>query len=88
MIKLGNKVRDTVTGFSGIATGRTSWLYGCERIAIEPQELHDGKPIDQHWFDEQRVEVIQDTPPVISPHSSATTGGPQRDPSPPSGPTR
>ena len=80
MIELGNKVRDTVTGFTGIAVARTIWLYGCERIAIEPQELHEGKTIDEHWFDDQRVEVLEETAPVVSTASVATSGGPQRDP--------
>ncbi len=80
MIKLGNKVKDTVTGFQGIATGRTEWMYGCARICVEPQELHDGKPIEGQWFDEQRLEVISDDRPQVSKDSSATTGGPRRDP--------
>jgi cellulase/cellobiase CelA1 len=81
MIALGSKVRDNITGFTGIATGRTVWLYGCERICIEPQELKDGKPIDAAWFDDQRVELVEESAPQVSPQSSATSGGPQRDPS-------
>jgi hypothetical protein len=80
MVKLGSKVRDGITGFSGIATGRTEWLYGCARVAIEPQELKDGKPIDACWFDEQRIEVLEVRAPVVSKDNSATSGGPQRDP--------
>lgn len=82
MVKLGNKVKDNITGFTGIATGRTEWLYGCARICIEPQELKDGKPIDSCWFDEQRVVVLTDDAPVVSKDNSATSGGPQKDPSP------
>ncbi len=33
-IELGDKVRDTVTGFTGIAIGRAKWLYGCDRIVV------------------------------------------------------
>jgi len=46
MIDPGSRVRDTVTGFEGIATGRTVWMNGCVRISIEPTELKDGKPMD------------------------------------------
>jgi hypothetical protein len=81
MIELGNKVRDTLTGFAGIAVGRTAWLYGCARIAIEPTKLgKDGKPGELQWFDEQRVEVVARTKPRVSADSRATTGGPQLDP--------
>lgn len=55
MVKLGTVVTDAVSGFSGVATGRTEYLYGCIRIMVEPQGLHDGKPIEAQWFDEQRL---------------------------------
>ena len=36
-IKLGQEVRDRVTGFKGIATARTTYLQGCDRISVQPQ---------------------------------------------------
>ena len=81
MVKLGSKVKDMLTGFTGTATGRTEWVFGCSRIFIEPNKLKDdGAPIEGQWFDEQRVEVVEEKEPVVSKDSSATTGGPQRDP--------
>jgi hypothetical protein len=81
MIQLGSKVRDTLTGFSGMLTGRTEWLYGCIRLGIDPCKVNkDGKPIETEWFDEQRVEVIESKKPKVSKGSKATTGGPVRDP--------
>lgn len=80
-VKLGSRVRDNLTGFEGIAVGRTDWLFGCSRIGIEPTTLKDGKPIEAQWFDEQRVEHIKDAPgATVSPDSSAQSGGPQNDP--------
>jgi hypothetical protein len=84
-VKLGNKVRDTITGFTGIAVGRTEWLYGCTRIGVEPTELKDGKLVVAQWLDEQRLVVVEPTAPVVSPDSSARTGGPMRDPAQPKG---
>ena len=81
MIKLGSRVKDTFTGFAGIATASTEWIYGCTRICIEPTELKDGKPIEAQWFDEQRVEVIEEEVPEVSKDSSAVSGGSQKDPS-------
>lgn len=80
MIGLGSRVRDSVTGFEGIATARSVYLYGCVRITISSQKLNmGGEPIEA-WFDEQRVEVLEVKAPAVSPASSATTGGPQKDP--------
>lgn len=88
MIKLGSKVKDTITGFTGIAVGRTEWMNGCARIGIQPKKLKDGKPVEVEWFDEQQIEVIKEKKPEVSPHCSATSGGPQHDPSPRACPRR
>jgi hypothetical protein len=79
-IKLGSKVRDTYTGFEGIAVARTEWLYGCARIMIEPTALKDGSPIKAEGFDEQRVVLIAEQEPVVSAVSEAKSGGPYPDP--------
>lgn len=34
MIDLGSRVRDTVTGYEGVATGRGTWLTGCDRYHV------------------------------------------------------
>jgi hypothetical protein len=80
MIQLGSRVRDVYTGFEGTAIARTEWLYGCARVSVEPTELKDGKVQDTVTFDEQRLEVLTDAAPIVSPASSATTGGPHPDP--------
>ncbi len=72
MVKLGDRVKDRISGFKGVVTGRTEYLYGCIRLMVEPEGLHDGKPIDSQWFDEQRCDES----------SLAAVGGPM--PVPPS----
>jgi len=79
-IKLGSKVRDKVTGFTGMAVAKTCWTSGNVTIAIEPTTLHEGKPIDPHSFEWQRVELIEEKAPPISKDNSASSGGPQKDP--------
>ena len=44
-IELGDKVKDTVTGFTGIAVARTNWIAGCDRIIVQP-ECKKGKQMD------------------------------------------
>ena len=65
MVELGIKVKDNVTGFEGMATARTVYLFGCVRVLVEPMQLKDGLPIDAQWFDEQR----------LTEQSEATSGG-------------
>jgi hypothetical protein len=52
---LGDKVKDSITGFAGIATGRFAFLSGCLRIEVTPENLQDGKVVEPHVFDEQRL---------------------------------
>ncbi len=80
MVQLGSKVRDQISGFTGIATGRATYLFGCVRVLVEPQELKDGKPIESQWIDEQRLKVLKEGGIETSPDSSAESGGPQNDP--------
>ena len=76
MVKLGSKVKDLNTGFEGIAIARAEWLYGCARIRVRSQTLHEGKPLDDQWFDEESIEVVTKQAPKVSADNSAKTGGP------------
>ena len=74
-LPLGAKVRDKITGFTGIVTARHEWLYGCLTYSVQPRDLHEGKPVDRQPFDEDSLEFIELA------HGDATeptTGGPAR----------
>ena len=57
-IGLGDTVRDTITGYEGIAVCVSNWLNGCQRVTIQAPELHDGKPVDNFTFDAEQLEVV------------------------------
>jgi hypothetical protein len=57
-IKLGDEVKDIITGFQGIAGARARFLTGCDRILIEPP-IHEGKVEPVEWFDVNRIEVVR-----------------------------
>lgn len=45
-IKLGDKVRDRVSGFTGVATGRAEYLYTTPTVQVTPEAIgSDGKLI-------------------------------------------
>jgi len=70
-IKMGDKVKDSISGFSGIVIGRAEYLYGCVQILVQPESLQeDGDPMESRWMDEQRFDV----------RSKAKAGGPQNEP--------
>lgn len=76
MIQLGSKYTDAITGFTGIATSRHHYLYGCVRVCLEPDCLRDGKPPEAQTFDEQRLSFVESFPVHFSEESDAKTGGP------------
>lgn len=66
-IKLGDRVKDKVTGFEGIAIGRTQWFTGCDTIGITPTILKDGKTIDAEWFDINRIKKVEEKTTEVTP---------------------
>ncbi len=72
-IKLGMKVKDTVSGLTGIAVCKTEWLNGCIRYGIQPPVDKDGKVPDNYYADSEQIEIIEDGV-TIEPKK---TGGPQ-----------
>jgi hypothetical protein len=76
-IRLGDVYRDTITGFTGVATSRHEYLNGCVRIGLQPRALHEGKPIDSQTFDVEQLEATKE-PGVAA--VQRPTGGPREAP--------
>ena len=60
MIELGSKVRDIVTGFTGIVTSRAEHLTTCRRYWVQPEADKDGKTPDGQWVDEPTLMVVKE----------------------------
>lgn len=84
-INLGDKARDTVTGFEGICVCRSEFISGCTRIALQPVVGDDGKIPDQGHFDEPMCEVIKAREVLTKP---SDRGGPGPAPSQHAAPKR
>jgi len=74
-IKLGQKVKDKVTGFIGIAISKVEYLNGCVQFCVKPKVDKDGKCLDGEWFDVDQLTVVSDGVFV----KKKVTGGPQTD---------
>lgn len=72
-IKLGQRVRDIVTGYVGIATARCEYLNGCVHYGVRAP-CKDNKPEDTHYIDWQQLEVVDDG--VLGKIAAQPTGGP------------
>jgi len=58
-INFGEEYRDTVTGFTGKATGIVKHQFGCIRILLQPPIDKDGKVPETQWLDEESIESIK-----------------------------
>ena len=67
--QIGDRMKDTISGFQGIATGMTEYLNGCRQFLIKTEKLDkEGKAIEGMWIDEQYLEV---TSPAVLPNPFA-----------------
>jgi hypothetical protein len=74
-IRVGDRVKDIVTGFAGIAIGRTEWLNKCVRILVQPEKLHEGKVVQSEQFDEEQLVLVKAG--AVNLHKERQTGGPK-----------
>ena len=77
MMKLGDKVKDKITGFAGVAVAIAEYLNGCIQIGIRPEKLKDGKPIDLEWIDNTQLIITKS----VKEKEKRDVGGPQVTPS-------
>ncbi len=74
MIKLGDKVKDKVTGFTGIATAKCEYLNGCIQFCVMPKmKAKDGKHPDGIFVDQGQLDVVGAKKVVVK---KKRTGGP------------
>jgi hypothetical protein len=86
-MRLGDVVRDKISGFTGVATCRLEYLNGCVRWQVTTRTLHDAKPIDGQYFDGEQLEVVQGEENVgFTPRerelAAGATGGDRPNPAP------
>lgn len=74
VVKLGDKVKDRVTGLTGIVVARTDWLNGCIRMSVQPQELKDGKPVESSCFDIEELVLLKAGVVQPKPEKKRTNG--------------
>lgn len=77
-----DEVRDRVTGFKGVITGRTEWAYGCRRYSVQPRGLKNGHPVEAMGFDEMALVRVKRAPKRVK-KIQRKKGGPHAEPTRP-----
>lgn len=73
--KLGDEVKDTITGLVGVVMVRSQWYNGCITYGVQPKELKDGAPQERQSFDEPQLEMVK---AEKQPPKARQSGGPKR----------
>ena len=70
---LGQKVKDSVTGYTGIVTSISHDLYGCIQACVASPCKDISKQLTySFWLDTNRLIVLTKKPVMKSPHLSKT----------------
>lgn len=59
MVKLGDEVRDKISGFTGVAMAEYRFLTGCTRIEVQPPVDKKGKLPKSGTFDMLQLAVVK-----------------------------
>jgi len=74
--RLGEKVKDKVTGFKGTITSRIEYLNGCRQYCVEPKVGKEGKMQKAQYVDEgQLVEDLTSKQKKASSKKADSPGG-------------
>ena len=78
--RLGDSVKDIVTGFAGTVTGTSEYLNGCKHYLVEAKPKVGSKS-ESEWIDEARLKVTRDGAALrvrfgLEPPKAQRPGGP------------
>jgi len=71
-MKLGDKLKDKVTGFEGIAVAQIEYLNGCRQFCVKPRIDSSGKMPEGQYIDVQQLELVDADSVTVE---SKDTGG-------------
>lgn len=83
--QLGDRVKCSITGYSGIVVVLANWLNGCTRVGVQPEKLKDGVLQETQNFDVEQLTMVNKAvhkPTIVmeveapEPKKEATKGGP------------
>ncbi len=72
----GSKVRDRVSGYTGIIISRTEHMNGCRQYGVNAPVDDTGKMVDGYNIDEQQLELVDEglnSQPVAKKDSGGAT---------------
>lgn len=84
--RLGEVLKDKVTGFKGVAMARTEYYTGCVHYGLAAQKLVKDAVADWEWIDEKRLVLVKSVKSLVGDFriveaiSEDDPGGPESNP--------
>jgi len=78
-IKLGDRVKDTISGLSGIVSAIHLYMFGCVRLTITPEGHKDGVPFEAFTIDKEQCKKVKKE--VVKKDGNKPPAGPRNTPS-------
>ena len=72
--ELGEILKDKITGFQGVALGRTEYFTECNHYGLQSQVLKGGEPVGWQWFDETRLVCVEGAEKILKEPRTPTSG--------------
>jgi hypothetical protein len=66
-MKIGQTVRDRITGFCGTVIGAVEYITGCRQFQLQPKAKAEGDFVEARWLDEDRLEILNAEPVSLAP---------------------
>lgn len=70
--KIGEKVKDKLSGFDGVVESQIQWINGCQSYWVDSVKLVDGKPATATFLETQ----LESKNKVVELENSGKVGGP------------
>lgn len=59
-IRLGDEVRDIITGFEGVVIGQVQALFGTDKCEVQQRGLNqDSRPFESIWIPTAQLEITK-----------------------------
>lgn len=75
-INLGDTVKDTITGFTGVVVTKCTYLNGCVFCEVQPRLDAEGRWVQSKWMDEPQLAVSTKKKTATKAKRSPTRYGP------------
>ena len=71
-IGLGDRVKDTLSGFTGVCIARSEHMTGCNQLYVLPSSIEDNVLKEGHWFDVERMEKLEEKVVTVAPRRTGS----------------